>query len=430
MKAWKCSVCGKVIYSDEVPEVCPLCGVGPEFFELIEEHETEYHNTDQRIVIIGGGIAAISAASQIRSLDKGCSIDIYAMEEVLPYDRTRLTKELYKTTHHEFAIHDTSWYEKQSIRLHLNEEIIRIDHVNKQIEMVHGGYVPYDELIIATGAHAFLPPISGNDLNNVFVLRSLKDAKELVEAATKSRRCVIIGGGILGLEAACALADAHIEVDVIEALPYLMAKQLDPLGSEMLQAYLEKQKIRVFTNTQVKAFHGISRVETVELENGRCLNTDMVVCSTGIRANLHLVKQLPIAHDHFIHVDEQMKTSLPHIYACGDVASCNGYHDGLWATAQKQGEVAGMVICGKEANFTPTHQPMYFHHDEFHLFMIGDIKQMDQHIECLDDKNMMYEKYAYQDGICTGVLLINAVDHIDEAWKTYQNQKAFPLKKS
>lgn len=429
MKAWKCSVCGKVIYSDSVPDVCPLCGVGPEFFELIEENETELHNSDQRIVIIGGGIAAVSAAEQIRSLDRGCSINIYTMEAVLPYDRTRLTKELHNTPHHDFAIHDAAWYEAQNIQLHIDEEIIRIDPDHKQIETVNGVYIPYDELILATGAHAFIPPISGIDLTNVFVLRTLKDAKEIVEVAGKSRRCVIVGGGILGLEAACALADAHMEVDVIESLPYLMAKQLDPLGSEILQAYLEKQKIRIFTNTQVKALHGISRVETIELENGRCLNTDMVLCSTGIRANLHLVKDLPITHDHFIHVDDQMRTSIPHIYACGDVASCEGYHDGLWATAQKQGEIAGMVICGKEAAFTPTHQPMYFHHEEFNLFMIGDIKQMDQHIECLDDKHMMYEKYAYQDGVCSGVLLINAVDHIDEAWKTYQNKKPFPLNK-
>lgn len=430
MNAWKCTVCGKVIYSDHVPEQCPLCGVGSEFFEQIhsdheEQHNEEQHNSDKQIIIVGGGIAALSAATTIRQYDHGCRIDLYTMEEYLPYERIRLTKELSASMTDEFLLHDAAWYEEQQIHYHLNEEVMNIHPDTHSIELVSGIQKQYDDLILAMGAHAYVPAIPGNDLNQIFTLRTLKDAREIMETAKKSRRCIIVGGGILGIELACALADQHLDVSIVENMPVLMAKQLDATASDYLLEYLKQQKIHVYLNHQVKAFHGVNRVESVELETGRCLDADFIVMSTGIRANLNLVKHTDLSYDRFLHVNERMETSLPHIYACGDVVSCAGIQDGLWSTAQKQGEVVAYNICGKQAEFHPVPQPMFFHHDQFSLFQIGNLHQMDQSKLYMDEAKNRYEAYAYTEGACSGVLLINAPSQIDHAWRTFIAKEKF-----
>lgn len=236
MKTWKCSVCNEIIQSELIPAQCPKCGVGSEFFEEVAQKKDVYVNTDKKIIIIGNGIAGFTAAKTLRELDKGCRIDIFTMEAIPCYDRTKLSKQLFDIQNDAFLLEPMQWYEKHHIHLHLDCEVIAIEHERKTIKTVFGGEYPYDELILAMGAFPSILPIPNIDLDKIFVLRTMQDAQEILAQAKADRHAVIVGGGILGLEIACTLADAHARVEVIETMPSLMARQLDAIGSEILMA--------------------------------------------------------------------------------------------------------------------------------------------------------------------------------------------------
>lgn len=380
----------------------------------------------KRAVIIGGGIAAVSAAVALRRYHFKGSIDLYSEEAYYPYKRYLLSKALYHKDI-DLSLHDPTWYQQQQIRIHLKQKVIQIDTKQQQLVLENHRLVPYDDLIIAVGAHANRWKSLAGNSDNVLTLRTLQDAIKLSEFSKRNHRCIVVGGGILGLETAALLRDAHLEVTLIEQLPSLLAKHMDPSACELLYRHLKKEKIHVMVNTQIKQLHGTPHVEVAELTNGKFINTDFVVLTTGIQANLKLVKNTAINHDQFIHVDSYMRTNIPHIYACGDVAECNHIRPAHWDNALKQGEIAALSICNEKLAFDNMPRPLLFQHDQFSCFMAGNVRQGDQYIECLDEENNRYEKYAYENGLCSGALLINRESQISYAWNAFLNKTAYPL---
>lgn len=374
----------------------------------------------KRIVIVGGGSSAYQCVETIRQFDEESHIDLFTMETIVPYDRSSLHQMLKEQTTEPIYYQSMSWYEQMHIHLHLGEEVIQLNEQEQWLKTTQCAFVPYDELVLATGVHGIIPELPGNDLQEIYTLRTYEEVLMLMKRLASGRRCVVLGSGIAGIETALSLSQLHLDVSLVEELGTLLPKHLDASGSELLFHELQKQKIHVYLQQKPIAFHGINRVECVELASGKCLDTDFVICATGTRANLHLVKHTSLDYDRYLHVNPRMQTNVPHIYACGEVVSCHGIHN--VQLAQKQGEVVAMNICGQHAELPCTLTPLLFQHEDFSLFQLGEIHQYDQRHTWLDEEAQQYVIYTYQEHRCCGALLINTPKQIETAWQMVQQQ--------
>lgn len=226
VKKWRCTVCDELFDYDKKPATCPVCGVGQELFELVEVEVSENSiEKEVDIVIIGGGVAAVNAADVVSSKNKKARITIISKEKYLPYYRTRLTEILDTEIPMErLEIKKQSWYDERNIKLMLGEEVTSILSGEKAITLSNGEKIKYDSLVIASGARCFIPPFENKELENVRVIRELAETYEIIEVAKKSKKAVVIGGGVLGLEAAWGLKNLGLDVTVLEVMPRVLPR--------------------------------------------------------------------------------------------------------------------------------------------------------------------------------------------------------------
>jgi len=308
--------------------------------------------TINRYIIIGGGIAGVSAAEAVHALQPEADISLISEEHYLPYFRMSLTRYLAGEVEREkLILHDQQWYLHNHITILLNTHVEAIDAEAKQISLADGQKLPYDKLILASGAHPNVPPFPGRELKGVQTLRTLDDADLILEAARKQGQVVCIGGGLLGLEVAGAVARQGAEVTVLEGLDWLLPRQLDAQASAILKQKIEDLGIKVIVPATTKALHGDGRVESVELADGQVLPAALVLVSTGVVANLELTKSAGLAVNRGVLVNEHMVTSNPDILAAGDLTEFQGRSYGLWVPAKNQGTIAGQNAVGKESSF-------------------------------------------------------------------------------
>lgn len=312
-----------------------------------------------KYLIIGASAAGISAAKEILKRRKeDDQILIFTDEDYPYYYRPRLIECLSGDLEVEdIIIHDQKWFEENNISLYLNEKIIKINTENNYVESSKGKY-SYDKLLLANGSHSFLPPFTGLDLENIFTLRDVEDLKTINSAAEKSKKAVVVGGGLLGLEIAYNFAKAGLDTTVVEVASYLLPMQLDKKGGDLLQQKLSENNVKVITDANTKGFKGNSKVEKVILENNE-IKADLVLISTGVRCNTKLIESLAIDKNKGVIVNTKMQTTHPDIFAAGDISEFKGKLYGLWAPALEQGKTAGAVMSGeiKEFNgFIPSHK--------------------------------------------------------------------------
>ena len=233
----KCLVCGAIF--DSSMEICPVCGVGKENFVPVEEEDTSYRNdTENLYAIIGNGAAGISAAEAIRERDKTGSIYMISNEEYPSYNRPMLTKSLAAGLEAEqIAVKEASWYEENNVYQMLGKNVTGIDTQKKEIYTADGAKFKYTKLIYALGSECFIPPIQGADQPEVIAIRRLSDTRKVTELLPQVKEAVVIGGGVLGLEAAWELKKAHCKVTVLELAPRLMGRQLDEGAGEMIKGH-------------------------------------------------------------------------------------------------------------------------------------------------------------------------------------------------
>lgn len=309
----------------------------------------------KRLVLVGNGMAGVKTIEEILKIDKeSYEITIIGEEPYPNYNRILLSKVLQgDTTVDDITLNDWNWYKENNIQLFVNEKVIQIDSNAKVITTNVGTAIPYDELIIATGSKPFILPIPGSDKKGVTTFRDIKDTDTMVKASKNYRKAAVIGGGLLGLEAARGLLNLGMEVTVVHLGSNLMDRQLDATAATLLKAELEGQGMRFLLEKDTTEIIGDKRVECLKFSDGDFLECDLVVMAVGIKPNIELAKQAGITINRGIIVNDYLQTSIPNIYAVGECAEHKGIAYGLVAPLFEQAKVLAKAVCGVQ---TPAYQ--------------------------------------------------------------------------
>ncbi len=425
----KCLVCGEIF--DSSLEVCPVCGVGKENFVPVEAEDTGYRRDTQNLyAIIGGGAAGLNAAKAIRERDKTGSIYMLSNEAYPAYNRPMLTKSLVAGLDAEqIAVQEASWYEENNVCLLLGKNVVSIDTEKKEIHTDDGAKFKYTKLIYALGSECFIPPIQGADQPEVIAIRRLSDTQKVTELLPQTKEAVVIGGGVLGLEAAWELKKARCKVTVLELAPRLMGRQLDEGAGEMIKAVSEAQGITIHTGVQIEAIEGDGHVTGVRLGDGRVFPAQLVIVSCGVRANVAVAKAAGIETDRAVVVNSRMETSAADVYACGDCAQYQGINYAIWPQAVEEGKTAGANAAGETLEYTGVPAALTFHGMNTALFAIGDNGSnpdlVYRTVEFKDMARKQYEKYYFRNNRLCGAILIGDVSRMGEMTEAVEKRASF-----
>lgn len=349
--AWQCLTCAYIHEGSQPPETCPVCGAGADRFDGIQKPQNSgapVPGVTLRIVIIGGGIAGISAAEAARRQLPEAEILLLCAEPALPYYRLNLTRCLAGDIPTDgLPIHTRDWFQQQRIELHTGCRVTHLHPAARTLNVLDQPEpITYDKLVLATGSHPYLPPLPGNELPGVTSLRTAEDVRRILETLNPATPCVCIGGGILGLETAGALAQRGANVILLESHEWLMPRQLTRSAAALLERQIRRMGIDLRKEARTRSFCGHSALEAVELQNGEQLATNLAVLATGVRPDTYLAREAGLHVDQGIVVDNHLRTSDPDIFAAGDAAEHNGVLYGAWGPSQFQGAIAGANAAG------------------------------------------------------------------------------------
>jgi nitrite reductase (NADH) large subunit len=302
-----------------------------------------------RLVVVGNGMAGIRAVEEILArTPQKYSITVFGAEPHPNYNRIMLSPVLAREkTFDEIVINDHAWYDTNGIELITGERVWHVDRAERVVHGEHGTTRPYDVLLLATGSNPFILPLVGRDLPGVIGFRDIGDVHTMLAAADRGGNAVVIGGGLLGLEAANGLALAGMTVTVLHLMPTLMERQLDPTAGAMLAGDLERRGIRVITEAHTAAIRGSEDgVESVELNDGTILPAQLVVMAVGIKPNVQLGLEIGLETKRGIVVDDHMRTSDPSIFSVGECVEHRGLTYGLVAPLWDMAKSCADAITG------------------------------------------------------------------------------------
>ena len=302
-----------------------------------------------RLVVIGNGMAGVYAVEEILKIRKDLSITIFGEEPHLNYNRILLSDVLAgKRPLEEIYLNTKEWYEQNRIELQLGIRVTAIDPSEKTVTDSSGKVTPYDSLLIAVGGAPFIPSIQGTGKDGIFVFRNIQDTQKVLHQARLAKQAVVMGGGLLGLEAARGLINYGVSVTVVHLMDRLMEQQLDVMGAALLKREVERLGIGVILNTTATEILGDEKVTGIRLTTGQELSTGMVLICTGIRPNLELAKSAGLETRRGIVVNDRLETSVPDIYAVGDVTEHRGKTYGLVAPLRDQARVVADHLVGQK----------------------------------------------------------------------------------
>jgi nitrite reductase (NADH) large subunit len=291
-----------------------------------------------------------------------------------------------------------------------------------------GRRVLYDRLVVTAGAHPFIPPVPGAQKNGVTTLRTLDQARHILHSARVSRSAVIIGGGILGLEAAAALirTTPSLTLTVIEGFDYLMPRQLNRKAANRLMNHVKNLGIRLETGTSVKEIEGDERAAGVLLANGKTIPAELVIFAAGVRPNSYLARISGLNVNQGIIVSDTMESSVEGIYAAGDIAEHRGVLYGLWNAAMYQGVIAGMNAAGRKASFGGIPRSNTIKVLGVDLFSIGAIEPCDGSCTVLEkESDDVYIQLIFRDGRLEGAILFGDTTKSGIIKKAIEEKKDF-----
>lgn len=361
------------------------------------------------VVVVGGGPSGLRVAQELAR--RNIPVVQFNAERWRPYNRLKLTPFLAGEVQIGIVYQPNLFPPGAHLTQYTGQTIVAIDRAAKTVESQFGRRVPYSKLVLCVGSHAHIPPIPGRQLPGVYRFRNFDDVELLIARSMRSRRIVVIGGGLLGLEAARGMALRKVDTVVIEHETHLMARQIDRAAGLMLADQITAMGIDVRTGLSVQAIGGDARVEHVTLSNGETIDCDTVIICTGIRSNIDLAREAGIAVGRGITVNDAMQTSDPDIYAVGECAEHDGHVYGLVAPGLEQAAVAVAHIAGEKASYrgsVPTTKLKIVGTD---VFSMGDIEQVDQRhdvssIVWQDPAKACYRRLVIRHGRLVGAMAV------------------------
>ena len=292
----------------------------------------------QHLVVIGNGMAGIACVEQILRHEHNFAITVFGDETHVNYNRIMLSSVLAgEKSYNDIVLNDIDWYRKHSIAARLGVKITGIDSKTNTVIDDVGVATTFNKLIIATGSSPFIPKIAGTDLHGVFVFRTIDDTRQMTELSSKGTKAVVIGGGLLGLEAARGLQVQGCDVTVVHLSDHLMERQLDSIGGSTLRKKIEALGIRVLCGKSTASINGRNRVESLTFTDGEEIPAEIVVIAAGIRPNVELGRIAGLQVNRGIVVNDHLETSHPDIYAVGECTEHKGQTFGLVAPLFDQG---------------------------------------------------------------------------------------------
>ncbi len=359
-------------------------------------------------IVIGNGVAGATAALNIRKTDAEGDITVLTDESRPFYSRIRLIRYLAgEVDEKKLVIYKGDWYERNRIDLLLESPVDSIDTESREVVITSGRTMKYDRLLLATGAVSFVPPVPGSRKKGVFTLRTLKDAAAIRDYAVNAGRVVLIGGGVLGLEAGNSLRKTGHPVSVVEFSPRLLPRQMDAEGAVILRKQMEDMGFTFYLGAKSKEITGGDKVEGLLLEDGREIRCDMIIISAGIRPNAGLAEKLGLKINKGLSVNDGMETAIPGIYAAGDLIEHRGSFYGIWPASEKQGETAGINMAGGDAVYNGTVPSNILKIAGIDLCAAGDIDPEGrfESIVSKDEEKYIYRKLVISGNNITGCIL-------------------------
>ncbi len=372
----------------------------------------------EKLVVIGAGMASGRALEHILETAPGrYDITLFGTEPRGNYNRIMLSPVLSgEKSFEEIVTHDTAWYDGNGITCRFGEAVTGIDR-DRKVVISAAGETPYDKLLIATGSNPFIIPMPGHDMPGVITFRDLEDVNRMREAAGKpGARAVVIGGGLLGLEAAAGLNMLGMDVTVVHLMGHLMERQLDEAAGYLLRKELVSRGIKVLCSSNSKEIYGDGKVEGLRLDNGTDIPCDILVMAVGIRPNTALAREAGLDVGRGVKVDDRMVTSDPDILAVGECVEHNGQLFGLVAPLYDQAKVVAGTLHGEDAAFAPKQTSTKLKVTGVNLFSAGDFAEGEDREDVVfrDPARGIYKRLVLRDDTLIGAVMYG--DTADGNW--------------
>lgn len=380
-----------------------------------------------KVIITGNGLAGVILAKTLREIDIQATIDIYALEKYHYYPRPNLIDYMAgKLPKEKLFPFSGQWFESRNISVKLEKPVKKIFLKRGAVEIRGGEERKFDFLVLANGSRPFFPSIKGMDKHGVTALRTLNDAEFLIDRIEKKKRIVVIGGGLLGLEAARAFKARGAEVEIIENFSCLLPKQLDPDGGKILKGLIEKIGIKVHLGLAAEEILGKDEVSAIRFKDGEEIKTDTILIAAGVRPDTELAEEAGLDVERGIVINEFCRTSHPQVYAAGDVVQFRGVTYGIIAASYDQAQVAAANIAGHNKRYNGTVPFNTLKVMGIDLTSLGLINPEGDKFEVfkkVDRERGIYKKIVLENGIAVGAIWLGMKKGINEISQAVKKKK-------
>ncbi len=411
---------GPVIVDPQPARDAPIEADADEPRRLVTGVDDALRQSIRRVVVVGAGVAGVTAAEELRRALPDAELTLVGDEPYPFYNRMSITRLVSESASIEsLYLNRRDWAESRRIDYRRGVAATAIDRANHEVELADGQRLPYDRVVVATGARPLVPPIDGFGADGSFVMRTIDDAVQ-IQQHIRRRRCrtaVIVGGGLLGLEAAYYIAQLEVRVFVLDRGPWPLSRQLDEQAGMLVWEMLSDLGIEVRSRAEAQRILADDRVTGVELLDGTEIDAELCLVATGIIPNSELADAAGLEVGAGITVDDGMNTSDPHIFAVGDVVDHDGRRYGLWPASVEQAQVAATKMVGGEAAYRLAAPPARLKVPGIDLLSVGVVDARggeSRTVAVSAYGTRRYRKLVLEDGRLAGAIILGSPELFDD----------------